>query len=128
MHRKSLTAWAQFEMMLRAGVPHATDIAAELARHNLLSPLATTDQSQQADLQFYSVIHRAYKVNVLPAFLNILERLKGGRCWSPIRNSQDLQLWIVQQCIECQNLQLSEAEDRIQSYLFSSNDLSMKIA
>ncbi len=41
MRKETLVAWSQFEMMMRTGVPHAMDIAAELVRYDLAVPLPT---------------------------------------------------------------------------------------
>ncbi|MFO0939629.1 MAG: hypothetical protein U0930_02560 [Pirellulales bacterium] len=96
--RNDRVAWEKFELMIRSGVPHALDIASELVRHNLRSPLHATDQKEIVDLKYYCVIHRAYRLGVLPKWMDLIESLKQLSCWTLIRDRQDIQLWIVEIC------------------------------
>ncbi len=41
MSKEPLVAWSQFEVIMRPGVLHAMDMAAELARYDLVVPLPT---------------------------------------------------------------------------------------
>ncbi len=96
MRKELLVAWTQFEVMMRTGVPHAMDIAAELVRYDLVVPLPSHEHKQSVDLQFYCVIHRAYRAQVLSSFLTAMELLKHSEMWSEIQSNQDIQLRMVE--------------------------------
>lgn len=98
--RSDRVAWERFTIMVRSGVPHAVAIASELIRHELLSPWSNVDRSQEIDLKFYGVIHRAYQLGVLPKLLDLFESLKKGSQWSVVRDNLEVQRWIVQLCSE----------------------------
>ncbi len=124
MCKETMVAWSQFEMMMRTGVPHAMDIAAELVRYDLVVPLPTSLEKHPVDLQFYCVIHRAYRARVLSRFLTAMELLKHSSLWSEIQANQDTQLWIVQLSRAFESMPVAEsaklifaqlAEQRVQS-------------
>ena len=125
MRKDSKTAWSHFEIMIRTGMPHAMDIASELVLHDLQVPLPTHVVDLQVDLQFYGVIHRAYRSKVLPQFLYIMERLKKNELWCKIQGSQDAQLKVVQLCIDNGRLTLAEIETLAVSHFTQSQNALM---
>jgi len=101
MHKDQMVAWLQFERMMRTGVPHAIDIAAELMRYDLEVPLPTIAAKARLDLHFYCVIHQAYRENVLRLFLEVMQLLKSTLVWESVRDSRSWQLFIVELCQKC---------------------------
>lgn len=110
-------AWVRFEIMMRTGVPHAMDIAAELVRHDLQTPLPTHVVKPCIDLQFYNVIHRAYRAGVLSRFLAVMALVRQSEIWDEVHSNQVIQLSLVQLCRESSRLSLSEANALILSRL-----------
>ncbi len=125
MRKDTMTAWSHFEIMIRTGMPHAMDIAAELVLHDLQVPLPTHAVDLQVDLQFYGVIHHAYRSKVLPQFLSIMEFLKKSELWSKIQGSQEAQLKVVQLCIDNGRLPLAEIETFAVSHFMQSQTALM---
>lgn len=117
MYKETLVAWSQFEMMMRTGVPHAMDIAAELVRYDLVVPLPTRLEKHPVDLQFYCVIHRAYRAQVLSRFLTAMELLKHSAIWIEIQANQDTQMWIVQLCQAFENMPVVDSAKLILAHL-----------
>lgn len=111
MRKDAMTAWSHFEIMIRTGMPHAMDIAAELVLHDLQVPIPIHAVDLEVDLQFYGVIHRAYRSKVLPQFLSIMEHLKKSELWCKIQGDQDAQFNLVQLCIDNGRLPLAEIEN-----------------
>lgn len=128
MRKETLIAWSQFEIMMRTGMPHAMDIAAELVRYDLEVPLPTQVPKPQIDLQFYCVIHRAYRTQVLSRFLCAMELLKQTKLWSAIQADQDSQMWIVQLCQAFSSLPLAESAKLIVAQLTEQNAQSRQVA
>ncbi len=98
MHNDTQLPWSQFELRMRMGVPHAVEIASELVRHNLTVPLHALHLNEAIDLQFYGIVHEAYRANVLPTFLSVMECLKHTEHWEQIHIAQHLQMQIVNLC------------------------------
>lgn len=117
MHNRTSVAWTRFEFMMRTGVPHAMDIAAELVRHDLQTPLPTHVPKPQVDLQFYNVIHCAYRAAVLSRFLTVMALVKKTGLWDAVQNNQKAQLSIVQLCRENGGISVLEATSLILSRL-----------
>ncbi len=120
--REARAGWERFQMMTRCGVPHAIEIATELVRHDLCSPLRSKDSSQPMDVQFYGVVHRAYRLGVLPKVMRILKLLKDCSCWSFVRDSQDFQLWIVERCSLEKETVPFESEDQTIAKLIAASE------
>ncbi len=97
MHDKHSLPWQQFEIMLRAGVPHAIEISEVLHRSWLKVPLPHP-ATQEVDLEYYCVVHRAYRMQVLPRFLDVMQTLRQSAIWPFIHQNRTAQDWIINQC------------------------------
>lgn len=89
-------SWCQFDRFLRAGVPHAMDIAQGLSRSNLLVPSAPSFDLQAVDLLYYGPVHSAHRRGVLARFLKIMEELRGHDSWEILRNCRSAQLTMIE--------------------------------
>ena len=120
MHNPASVAWIRFEFMMRTGVPHAMDIAAELVRHDLQTPLPTQLPKAHVDLQFYNVVHCAYRAGVLSRFLTVMSLVKQTKAWDEVQNDKDAQLSIVRLCQESGRMSILDATTFIVSFLIES--------
>lgn len=89
-------SWCQFDQFLRAGVPHAVDIAQVLSRSNLLVPSAPSFDLQAVDLLYYGPVHSAHQREVLERFLRIMEELRSHDSWEILRNCRSAQLTLIE--------------------------------
>lgn len=94
--------WLHLDLMIRAGVPHAMEIASALADFRLSVPISDCASTDTADLKFYCIIHRAYRSKVLRKYLELMEFVKNTNLnWDALRDSQSLQDEIVRMCTCC---------------------------
>ena len=92
----SESSWCQFDRFVRAGVPHAMDIAQDLSRSSLSIPGAPTFDLQAADLLFYGPVHSAHRRGILARFLKVMEELSGHDSWAILRNCRSAQLTLIE--------------------------------
>ncbi len=112
MHDKHSLPWQQFEFMLRAGVPHALEISEVLQRYWLKVPLPYPP-THEVDLEYYCVVHRAYRMQVLPRFLEVMQTLRMSTVWPVIHRNRAAQEWIVNQCKNDPQTPVTELTDCI---------------
>ena len=96
--RQSASGWHQFDRMVLGGVPHALNIARALAGFRLRVPNSPDFDASDADLAFYAPIHQAYRSNVLPRFLKVMQTLRPHPLWKSLRDSRSAQSIIVEDC------------------------------
>ena len=128
MHDRFRVAWLQFETMMRTGVPHAMDIASELAQSSLEIPLPSHVPKPVIDLEYYCVVHRAYRAGVLPTFLAAMQDLKQTGFWNRVQNCQSTQMWILQFCLESGKRSQLERLESIQARLSEEADSKKDVA
>jgi hypothetical protein len=88
--------WVHFDRFVRAGVPHAIDIAQVLVTSNLTVPVSPNFDLGKADLIYYSAIHAAHRCRALGRFLAVMEELRGHKSWELLRNCRSAQLTLVE--------------------------------
>jgi len=91
----SRDGWLEFDRQVLWGVPHAVDIAHHLTCTPLTYPLEG-EQNPDSDILFYCVLHTAYRKGVLRRFLLLMERLRGHRLWSSIRECKLVQRVLIE--------------------------------
>jgi len=98
MHLQSSSenSWCQFDQFLRAGVPHAMDIAQGLSRSNLSVPSAPSFDLQAVDLLYYGPVHSAHRRGVLARFLKVMEELRRHDSWESLRKCRSAQLTLIE--------------------------------
>lgn len=89
-------SWVQFDRFVRAGVPHAIEIAQALANSSLTVPKSPCFDLLAADLLYYGPIHTAYRRGVLGRLLTVLESLRNHQSWEVLRTSRSAQLTIIE--------------------------------
>jgi len=90
------TIWYQFDRFVRAGVPHAIEIAQVLSRSSLSVLGAPSFNLQDVDLLFYGPVHSAHRRGVLARFLKVMEELRGHEAWEFLRNCRSAQLMLLE--------------------------------
>ena len=100
MPSSDVVSWTQFDRFVRSGVPHAIDIAKDLAKSPLSVPEPPSFDSQNAELLFYNAVHLAHRREVLPRFLNILEKLRCHEHWEHLRNCRSAQITLIETLAE----------------------------
>jgi len=98
MHSPSSSenSWCQFDQFLRAGVPHAMDIAQELSHSSLSVPGAPCFDLQAADLLYYGPVHSAHRRGDLARFLKAMKELRGHDFWESLRKCRSAQLMLIE--------------------------------
>lgn len=89
-------SWVQFDRFVRAGVPHAMEIAQALANSSLAVPESPFFDLPAADLLYYGPVHAAFRRRVLGRFLTVVEALRNHQSWEVLRNSRSAQLTIIE--------------------------------
>lgn len=121
--------WAQFDRFVRSGVPHAMDIAIDLANSSLSVPTSPSFDTEVADLLFYGPIHFAHRRGVLARFLRVLEVLRGNEHWQFLRKCRSAQLTLIESvadtslCEDREYIELLCAWMQVQDALARKTDL-----
>jgi len=71
--RRSAAGWRELHAALMAGIPRGAEIAMLLDGGRFSYPTAPSFESDGSDLCCYRIIHRAWREQLLPEFLQLLE-------------------------------------------------------
>jgi hypothetical protein len=110
-------SWAQFDKFVLCGVPHAIDIAYDLARSALTIPVSPNFDVTTADLIFYSPVHYAYRRGILSRFLGVLETVRDDANWECLRTCRSAQHTLIETFAETSSRNDRECLDLLYSWM-----------
>lgn len=110
-------SWAQFDRFVLSGVPHAIDIAHDLAGSILTIPVAPAFDLTIADLCFYSPVHFAYRRGMLLRFLRVLEVLRDDANWERLRSCRSAQHTLIDSFTETASKRDGECLDLLRAWM-----------
>ena len=119
--------WVQFDKFVLSGVPHAIDIAHDLARSTLTIPVAPTFDLTNADLLFYGPVHFAYRRGMLLRFLRVLEVLRDDANWERLRSCRSAQHTLIDSFTETASRMDSECIDLLRAWMQMQSESNLRL-